>query len=233
MPCGSIPGMHLQHRRIFHPWEGGEGKVPAQFQLARVELAKQYIAKKEFGKTIELLEQCLVYPHNLGEGKLHGAQENDFQYWLGCAYERLGLIDKALSYWELAKDGNTEPAAAIFYNDQKPDKIFYQGMALLKLGRKEEANVRFDKLIAFGNEHLEDQIKLDYFAVSLPDLLIWDDDLTFRNKIHCHYMLGLGYLGRGEQGKAQNHLTIAAGLDINHQGVQVHQKMAGPSLNSY
>lgn len=26
---------------IFHPWEGGEGKVSAQYQFARVELAKQ------------------------------------------------------------------------------------------------------------------------------------------------------------------------------------------------
>ncbi len=48
-------------------------------------------------------------------------------------------------YWELAKDGNTEPAAATFYNDQKPDKIFYQGLALLKLGLPNEANIRFDK----------------------------------------------------------------------------------------
>jgi tetratricopeptide (TPR) repeat protein len=141
---------------------------------------------------------------------------------LGCAYDGLELIDKALIYYELAKEGNNKPAAAIFYNDQKPDKIFYQGLALLKLGREEEANIRFNKLIAFGNEHLEEEIKLDYFAVSLPDLLIWDDDLTFRNKIHCHYMLGLGYLGRGEKAKALNHLTIAARSDVNHQGVQVH-----------
>ena len=225
--------IYLIDSHIFHPWEGGEGKVPAQYQFARVEMAKLHFAEKEYGKAIELLEQCLVYPYNLGEGKLHGAQENDFHYWLGCAYEGLEIIDKALIYWELAKDGNNEPAAAIFYNDQKPDKIFYQGLALLKLGREEEANIRFDKLIAFGNEHLEEQIKLNYFAVSLPDLLIWDDDLTFRNKIHCHYMLGLGYLGRGEKAKAQNHLTIAARSDVNHQGVQVHIKMAESFLNSY
>ena len=133
-------------------------------------------------------------------------------------------MEKAYEYWELAKDGNTEPAAAIFYNDQKPDKIFYQGLALLKLGRTEEAHNRFDKLIAFGEKHMDEQIKLDYFAVSLPDLLIWDDDLTFRNKIHCHYMLGLGYLGYGNAKKAGFHLQKAAEMDVNHQGVQVHLK---------
>ena len=214
----------LIDKRQFHPWEGGEGKVPAQYQLARVELAKEFISKIEYAPAIELLLQCLVYPHNLGEGKLYGAQENDFHYWLGCAYEGLGEIEIAKTYWELAKDGNTEPAAAIFYNDQKPDKIFYQGLALLKLGREAEAKSRFDNLIAFGEKHFDEQIKLDYFAVSLPDLLIWDDDLTYRNKIHCHYMLGLGYLGIANFEKASFHLKIAANMDVNHQGVQVHIK---------
>ena len=213
----------LIDNRRFHPWEGGEGKVPAQYQTARVELAKEFMSQKEFSKAIDLLLECLEYPHNLGEGKLHGAQENDFYYWLGCAYEGLGEAEKAKIYWELAKDGNTEPAAAIFYNDQKPDKIFYQGLALMKLGRKGEAYLRFDKLIDFGKEHFDEQIKLDYFAVSLPDLLIWDDDLTIRNKIHCHYMLGLGYLGKGENDNAKHHLNQASKMDINHQGVQIHK----------
>ncbi|MDR6845777.1 DUF5107 domain-containing protein [Flavobacterium granuli] len=211
--------------RIFHPWEGGEGKVPTQFQLARVELAKDFIAQKEYHKAAELLQECLEYPHNLGEGKLSGAQENDFHYWLGCVYEYLGLDEKANIYWKLAKEGNTEPVAAIFYNDQKPDKIFYQGLALLKLKEPEQAQKRFNSLISFGEQHLDETIKLDYFAVSLPDLLIWDDDLTFRNKVHCHYMLGLGYYGLGNTAKAKEHLEQASKMDINHQGVQVHLEM--------
>ncbi|MDP4278243.1 MAG: DUF5107 domain-containing protein, partial [Bacteroidota bacterium] len=167
--------IELIDKRTFHPWEGGEGKVPAQYQFARVELAKIAMKEKDFSKAITLLKECFDYPSNLGEGKLYGAQENDFNYWLGCAYEGLGFSEKAKTYWTLAKEGNTEPAAAIFYNDQKPDKIFYQGLALLKLGRKDESNLRFNKLIDFGEKHMNETIKLDYFAVSLPDLLIWED----------------------------------------------------------
>jgi tetratricopeptide (TPR) repeat protein len=214
--------IELIDARIFHPWEGGEGKVPAQYQLARVELAKRLLLQNEFHKAKELLEQCLEYPHNLGEGKLYGAQENDFHYYLGCAYEGLNNLDEARKYWELAKDGITEPAAAIFYNDQKPDKIYFQGLALLKLGRANEANSRFNKLIAYGEKHLFDTVKLDYFAVSLPDLLIWEDDLTYRNKIHCYYMMGLGYCGLGETEKGQSFLKKAFNMDVNHQGVQSH-----------
>jgi tetratricopeptide (TPR) repeat protein len=216
----------LVDARRFHPWEGGEGKVPAQYQICRVELAKQLLAENKYVKAIDMLEECLDYPHNLGEGKLTGAQENDFLYFLGCAYEGLGQMNKATEYWELAKDGSSEPAAAIFYNDQKPDKIFYQGLALLKLGRTDESRTRFDALIGYGKKHLDETIKLDYFAVSLPDLLIWDDNLTFRNKIHCTYMLGLGELGLGNIEAAKTLLHQAAEMDVNHQGVQIHLAMA-------
>ena len=220
-----LKAIELIDSRIFHPWEGGEGKVTTQYQLARVELAKIKIKENKYHDAIILLKQCFEYPHNLGEGKLYGAQENDFYYWLGCAYEGLKQSEKALLYWELAKDGLTEPAPAIFYNDQKPDKIFYQGLALLKLDKADEAQKRFRNLINYGKKHMPDAVKMDYFAVSLPDLLIWDENLTFLNKIHCHYIQGLGYLGLGDITNAKKHLSKASKMEINHQGVQVHLNM--------
>jgi hypothetical protein len=50
-------------------------------------------------------------------------------------------------------------------------------------------------LINFGKEHLHDQVKIDYFAVSLPDLLIWDDDLNERHRELCESLMALGYSG--------------------------------------
>jgi len=210
----------LLDAHIFHPWEGGEGKVPAQYQFTRVELAKKALKAGKNEEAIRLLEECLVYPHHLGEGKLYGAQENDFYYFLGCAYEATGQHDKACECWEKATLGPTEPAAALYYNDAKPDKIFYQGLALLKLGRTDEARGRFHKLTSYGEKHLFDKVKLDYFAVSLPDLLIWEDDLDIRNVIHCKYMMALGYYGLGLQEKSLTLLKELIALDINHQGVQ-------------
>lgn len=209
----------LLDTRVFHPWEGGEGKVSAQYQFARVELAKRALAGKEPEKALALLEECLVYPHHLGEGKLYGAQENDFYYFMGCAYEALNEREKAVACWERATAGPTEPAAALYYNDAKPDKICYQGLALLKLGRKAEARGRFHRLISYGEKHLFDKVKMDYFAVSLPDLLIWEDDLNLRNVIHCKYMMALGHWGLGEKEKALRLLNEVETMDINHQGI--------------
>ncbi len=203
----------------FHPWEGGEGKVSGQYQLSRVELARQALDRKDFDAAIQLLNECLVYPSHLGEGKLYGAQENDFYYFLGCAYDAKGENEKAKECWEKATLGPTEPVAAMYYNDAKPDKIFYQGMALLKLGRTDEAHGRFYKLVNYGKNHLFDNVVMDYFAVSLPDLQIWEGNLNLANRVHCNYMLALGYYGLGDKEHGQRYLDEAAKLDPNHLGI--------------
>lgn len=205
----------------FHPWEGGEGKVSSQYQICRVELAKCCLAhsedKSQVKHAVKLLKECLDYPEHLGEGKLFGAQENDFYYYLGVAYSALGDEAEAHRCWETATKGPQEPAAAMYYNDAKPDKIFYQGMALLKLGREGEAHGRFFKLINYGKQHLFEKQVMDYFAVSLPDLLIWEDSLDKKNQIHCYYMLALGYYGLGDKDRALRYLHAAEQLDINLQ----------------
>lgn len=214
----------------FHPWEGGEGKVSGQYQLSRVELAKQALDGRDYDRAIQLLDECLVYPHHLGEGKLYGAQKNDFYYLLGCAYEGKGDSEKAKECFEKATLGPTEPAAAMYYNDAKPDKIFYQGMALLKLGRTDEAHGRFYKLVNYGKNHLFDNVVMDYFAVSLPDLQIWEGDLNLANRVHCNYMLALGYYGLHDETHSMKHLALAAQMDPNHLGIYQFRTFINPSV---
>ena len=180
---------------LFHPWEGGEGKVPAQYQYARVELAKQAMAEGRPAEAVKLLEECLVYPPHLGEGKLYGAQEQDFYYFLGLAWEQAGDTGKSKICLEKAAQGKLQPATALYYNDANPEKIYYQGLALAKLGRKPEAAGRFCSLVEFGSKHLDDHIVMDYFAVSLPDLAIWEEDLDRRNRSNCEYLIELGQKG--------------------------------------
>ena len=211
--------------RIFHPWEGGEGKVTGQYVLSLVEMAKKAIKINEFRQAVQYLEMAKVYPHNLGEGKLQGVQENDIDYWLGCVHDGMDDSEKAIEFWEMASQGLSEPTAAWFYNDQQPDKIWYQGLAFLKLNKKKEANIRFNKLQEYGEKHLLDHVKIDYFAVSMPDLRIWEEDLQARNEIHCRYMIGLGSLGLGSKESAQGELEKVCVLDNNHIGALTALRM--------
>lgn len=211
----------LQARR-FHPWEGGEGKVTGQYVTALTELAKQNLEKQQPELALELLQKALVYPENLGEGKLEGAVDNPLYFYLGCAYQQLKNNQAAEENFHRASIGLNEPASAMFYNDQPPESIYYQGLAWQKLGNTKEANRRFNKLIDYAERHMQDHIRMDYFAVSLPDFLVFDDDLDQRNEEHCRYMRALGLLGLGRTDEAKDELERVLEKNPNHQGAIVH-----------
>ncbi len=211
--------------RKFHPWEGGEGKVSGQYTHSLVQLARADIRSREYKMAIEKLIRAQTYPENLGEGKLPGAQENDIFYWLGDAFFGLGDFDLARLYWEKATVGPIEPAAAMFYNDQQPDKIFYQGLAWERLGNPSQASQICENLVQYGNTHQDDEVRIDYFAVSLPDLLIFEDDLKKRNYLHCRYIAALGHLGKRNFELAGKLLEEVLSKDVSHAGAIVHLQL--------
>ena len=212
--------------RHFHPWEGGEGKVPAQWRLALTQLARQHLATGEAQEALLLLERAAgEYPHSFGEGKLPGAQENDIWYLMGRALQMLQRPHDATSAYTRASLGLSQPVSMMYYNDQPPEMIFYQGLARMRLGDKQGAEERFDRLVAYGEQHLEDKIAIEYFAVSLPDLMIFEEDLCLRNRIHCLFMMALGYVGKADQVHAQAALDALKALCPEHQGAEVHSRL--------
>lgn len=212
-------------KRKFHPWEGGEGKVTGQYLLTNIELAKCEIEKGNYLKAVDYLESLKEYPVNLGEGKLPNALENDINFWLGVAYRLINNLSESERYFYLASLGSIEPGEAVFYNDQQPDKLLYKGLALWKLNQKTLAKESFEKLVNYGEDHFDDNVKVDYFAVSLPDLLIWDEDLKLRNQLHCNYLLGLGLLGLGDYEKSKRTLKSVIEKDRYHLGSYFHSRM--------
>ena len=42
---------------------------------------------------------------------------------------------------------------------------------------RDEAQAIFQKLVDYGQNHMDDDVKIDYFAISLPDFLVFDEDL--------------------------------------------------------
>jgi tetratricopeptide (TPR) repeat protein len=218
--------------RQFHPWEGGEGKTSAQYVLSLTELARQAIADDKHNEAIGLLEQALVWPHSLGEGKLAGIQENNVHYWLGQAHRQLGQEDSARGWFERAGQGLSQPHSAQYYNDQPPEMIFYQGLAHRALAHESDAVRRFETLIDYGQAHLHDDVAIDFFTVSLPDFLVFEADLAAKNELHCRYMLALGYLGLQQARLAEQEFGNILLLDVNHLGAITHRKFCGTDARS-
>lgn len=211
----------MGHR--FHPWEGGEGKITIQYTLTLVEMARKAQGQGRFADAEELLRKALSYPENLGEGRLEGTKDNHIYYHLGLALEAQGRDGEAQECFQKATLGTDEPAGAMYYNDQPADMILYQGLAYRKLGRVREANSRFYRLLDYGERHLEDRMKIEYFAVSLPDFLIFDDDYTLKNRAHCYYLMALGNMGLGNKEKAAEFLEKAAETEPSHMMCRVYR----------
>ena len=207
----------------FHPWEGGEGKITTQYTMALVELAKEELAKQDGKLAEDYLQKALVYPDNLGEGKLEGTKDNHIYYHLGLALEMQEKNDEAIACYETATVGTDEPAGMMYYNDQPADMILYQGLAKLKLGKLSEARSRFYRLIDYGEKHLWDEVKIAYFAVSLPEFQIFDEDYNERNKAHCYYLMALGNIGLGDQKKAEQFLEKALAIEPSHRQCNIYR----------
>lgn len=199
----------------FHPWEGGEGKISTQYKIALIQMAKGYIVKERYEKAIECLQKALVYPVNLGEGKLEGCKDNDIYYYLAKAYSKIDS-SKAKECLKKADHGSSEVAGAVYYNDQPAHMIMYEAMALIMQSREQEAYEKQRLLHDYAVKHINDNVKIEYFAVSLPDMQIFDDDLNRRNKAHCHYLLGMASYIAGDIKSAKEEFHKTLELDRSH-----------------
>ena len=206
----------LMGKRRFHPWEGGEGKITTQYRIALTLLAKDEMAAGDWARAKELLTQAQTYPENLGEGKLEGQKDNDLHYYLGLVERELDNREASEREFRLATVGPDEVRGAMYYNDQPAEMILFQGLAHKELGEKGAANARFYRLLDFGEQHLDDEVKIEYFAVSLPDFLIYDKDYTKMNRIHCEYIMALACIGMGETNRAERLLADALAIDPSH-----------------
>ena len=190
----------LLTRYTFHVWEGGEGKVADEYKTALFVLAEKALAENRPEDAIRLAERTLVYPENLGEGKLDNVPDNQAYYLMGRGCQLLGDTDKAREYFLKAASGSQVPEPVRYYNDQPSDYIYWQGLAFHALGDDEAAKKSFHQLIIFGERHIFDKVGYDFFAVSMPELEVYQDDIQKRSDDYCRRLSALGHQGLAEIG---------------------------------
>ena len=196
-------------KRNFHPWEGGEGKVTKEYVTALRALALSDMKNGRYEGAREKLTAAMTYPHNLGEGKLEGCRDNEIHYMLGVIAEKEGRKDEARREWTAALEGKAELSCAMYYYDQSADIMVFQALAKKKLGKTSESYETFRMLVDYGLSHMNDRKDYDYFAVSLPGLTMWSEDLSLDNSAQCHYLAALGYTGLGKTADAEREFSLA------------------------
>ena len=196
---------HLESRR-FNPWEGGEGLVSAQFVAAHKALGHAALTAGNAALALQHFEAAHHYPENLGEAKHLLTLERDLDYISGLAAEQLGNNALAQQYWTAA----AAPLPSLGYHS------FFQALALFKLGDAQQARAILDSLADFARTQSNIEPKIDYFATSLPNFLLFDDDLGKRNRIECAFLNALAQFGLGETASAQKQLEQVLAEDPNH-----------------
>jgi len=192
--------------RRFSPWEGGEGLVSAQYIHAHSALGAAALAAVKAADALQHFEAARHYPENLGEGKHLLTLERDLDYFSGLAAQQLGDAELAQRYWNLA----AAPLPALGVHS------YFQAMSLFALGKNQEARETLLTLGEFAKKQMTVEPKIDYFATSLPNMLLFDDDLAKRNHIESLVLSALASQGLGDSQTGIRQLKQVITEDPNH-----------------
>ena len=192
--------------RRFSPWEGGEGLVSAQYVAAHRALGLAALAAGKTSEALDHFEAARHYPENLGEGKHLLTLERDLDYFSGLAAQEAGDAGLAQRFWSAAAAPLPTPSV----------HSYFQGLALRALGQCEAADEVFTRMADFARRQMESEPKIDYFATSLPNMLLFDDDLAKRNRLESLRLGALAKHGMGEREMAEDQLRELLAEDPNH-----------------
>ncbi len=192
--------------RRFHPWEGGEGAVSGQYVFAHIQLGRDALDRDAPAQALFHFKAAREYPWSLGEGKHLLTPESHLDYFEGLALTQLGLSDEARVLWDRAAD--TKQGANMFG--------YFSGLALRSLGDEPAARCAFEALTRASEDLANTKATIDYFATSLPNLLLFEDDLQKRQQVEALFLRGLASLGLGRMPEGVRDLEAVLQLDNNH-----------------
>ena len=194
--------------RRFHPWEGGEGVVPEQYVRARLMLGRASVREGRLDEAVRQFGAALVLPDNLGEGRHLLQPLGEVLFELGTALAA-GEPARAEAAW---REGIAGPG-----RDGASSDVYFRALCHRALGDETEADRLLRGLLHDARRQARTPAQIDYFATSLPSLLLFDDDLDRRNAIDSGYLVGLAQLGLGRPRAARAALRSVLALDVNHQ----------------
>jgi tetratricopeptide (TPR) repeat protein len=160
--------------RRFHPWEGGEGEALRVWSLAQSALAADEIESGRPHNAVVLLQAALQPPENLGEARHALANCSDLLLAHGDALAAEGDLKDAQATWlaAAASAGDFTTMAPVPYSAM----TYYSALAAARLGDRELAERLRNGLAEYLDALRTTPAQIDYFATSLPNLLIFHDD---------------------------------------------------------
>jgi tetratricopeptide (TPR) repeat protein len=204
----------LINSRKFQPWEGGEGGALGQHVRSHLSLGRTALNRGEAAKAHEHFEAALTAPRQLGEAKHLLANQSDIHFWLGCALAELGDRSNARRHWLAAANfkGDFQEMSLRAFSEL----TYYSALAWQKLGQPAKAKKLLRELLADARKLSKADAKIDYFATSLPTMLLFDDDLKRRQDTTAIFLEAQARLGLGQKSQARRLLAKVLKRNPNH-----------------
>lgn len=190
----------LRSRR-FQPWEGGEGGALGQYVRARLLRGRKALAAGEARAALREFLAARDIPENLGEARHLLANEADVRYWCGMAARAVGDDSAAREHFTAAAR-TTQDFQGM---EVKPysELTVFAVLAWRELGEKARARELALGLLAYARELERTPAKIDYFATSLPTLLLFVDDLDARQQQHARLLQAQAQWALGRKAAAR------------------------------
>ena len=200
--------------RKFQPWEGGEGQALGQHVRTHLALGQAALARKDAKCAHAHFEQALASPENLSEAKHLLANQSDVHYWLGVALLQLGDKAGAQRHWSVSAEfrGDFQEMSVLAFSEM----TYYSALSLQRLEKKAPAQKLLRGLLAYARQLAKAEAKVDYFATSLPAMLLFDDDPQYRQDTIALFLEAQAWLGLGDKAKANVLLRKVLRREPNH-----------------
>lgn len=215
----NLTGRHEDARsllvsRRFQPWEGGEGLALGQHIRTHVALGRQALQRGDVDLAIRLFECALDSPENLGEARHLLANYSNVHFWAGIALRAagdLGNAERHLTLAAAAKNDFQQMSVRPF-----SEMTFYTAMAIEQLGDGEKARDMLQQLMRYARRLAREEPEIDYFATSLPTMLLFDEDLKQRNLLTARLLEAQARYGLCQKKRARALINQILDQDPNH-----------------
>ena len=204
----------LLRSRHFQPWEGGEGLVLGEYVRAHLLLGREALSANDAQCAVQHFEAALQPPQSLSEARHLLMNASSVEYWLGEAWSLAGDASKARDHWERAarQRGDFQAMQVVSVSEMS----YWSALALRKLGREAEAVAMFERILQYGTALESETPKIDYFATSLPTMLLFDEDLQKRQTIQATFLRAQALFGLGRDDEARAAIEAVRSMDHAH-----------------
>ncbi len=200
--------------RRFQPWEGGEGQTLGQHVRTHLLLGRAALAGGDPAAARREFERALTAPENLGEAKHLLANQSDLHYRLGEACAADGDAAAARIHWKVAAtfQGDFQAMSVRTFSEM----TYYSALAWRRLGHPARARRLLRGLRAHARALARSRAGIDYFATSLPTMLLFEDDLQVRQDQAARFLEAQACLGLGDRATARRLLRAVLRRDPSH-----------------